>query len=110
MLSRASIKAEESAVNVPIRLLQGRAEDLSSIRDTSSAAASANTGIESGSVDKISMAFGIGYLSDQKLAFKEMRRVLRRPSGRVCILDSSLPAGEAHIAKFLRSILLILAP
>merc|ERR1712216_464702 len=99
----------DSGLRSFMRFLHGRAEDLTIASDIDAPAGPLG-GIESGSVDTIAMAFGIGYLADQKRAFREMRRVLRRPTGRICILDFALPAGEAPGAKIARELLMHLAP
>lgn len=110
MLQQAVSKVENAGLQGSVRFLHGRAEDLSAASDIDSNAPSSVSGIASGSVDKIAMAFGMRHISNPKRAMREIRRVLRRPSGRVCILDTSLPAGDATIAKVVRAILLRSVP
>jgi demethylmenaquinone methyltransferase/2-methoxy-6-polyprenyl-1,4-benzoquinol methylase len=45
-----------------------------------------------GSVDAVTIAFGLRNMADRRRALNEMRRVLRRPHGRLFVLEFSQPA------------------
>jgi demethylmenaquinone methyltransferase/2-methoxy-6-polyprenyl-1,4-benzoquinol methylase len=58
------------------------------------------SGVETASIDKVSMSFGIRNVPDRGLALREMARVLRKKSGsRVCILEFSLPDGSSTLSR-----------
>jgi demethylmenaquinone methyltransferase / 2-methoxy-6-polyprenyl-1,4-benzoquinol methylase len=44
-----------------------------------------------GSVDAVTIAFGLRNMADRQRALREMRRVLRRPHGRLFVLEFSQP-------------------
>lgn len=102
MLRRGVSKVEQEGLAGVVRLVKGDAQNLSSVRDIDAAGtlASPTAGVASGSIDKISMSFGIRNVPERKLALREMRRVLRsRASSRVCILEFSLPDGRTLLSK-----------
>jgi demethylmenaquinone methyltransferase/2-methoxy-6-polyprenyl-1,4-benzoquinol methylase len=45
-----------------------------------------------GTVDAVTIAFGLRNMADRRRALSEMRRVLRRPHGRLFVLEFSQPA------------------
>merc|ERR1712183_327604 len=71
----------------------------------------AEDGVQSGSVSKISMAFGIRNVPDRARAFREMRRALRpQSSSRVCILEFSLPNEDTLLSKAARKFITHVVP
>jgi len=48
--------------------------------------------LEDGSVDAVTIAFGLRNMADRRRALSEMRRVLRRPHGWLFVLEFSQPA------------------
>lgn len=103
MLEQGVSKANESSLHDYLHLYHGYAEDLSSLRKADSPTLEADsTSIADESVDKIAIAFGIRHISNLKQALKEIHRVLRRPSGRLCILDSSLSPDEGLLPDIMR--------
>merc|ERR1712066_468177 len=65
----------------------------------------------SGSIDKISMAFGIRNVPDRALALREMRRVLRKQDrSRVCILEFAIPSGDTPLSKVARAFITHVVP
>jgi len=101
MLRRGVSKAETRGLSGTVRLVKGDAQDLSSVQDVTAEGQVADPlgGVESGSIDKISMSFGIRNVPNRPKAFREMKRVLRSPNSRVCILEFSLPDGEKFLSK-----------
>eukprot|EP00419_Tripos_fusus_P022839 CAMPEP_0172713314 /NCGR_PEP_ID=MMETSP1074-20121228/62053_1 /TAXON_ID=2916 /ORGANISM="Ceratium fusus, Strain PA161109" /LENGTH=342 /DNA_ID=CAMNT_0013537385 /DNA_START=48 /DNA_END=1076 /DNA_ORIENTATION=+ len=102
MLRRGVAKVENQGLKGVVRLVKGDAQDLSEVRgiDAEGKLESLTLGVESQSVDKISMAFGIRNVPDRTLALREMRRVLRsKESSRVCILEFSLPDGSSFLSR-----------
>jgi len=105
MLRRGVSKVDNKGLTGVVRLVKGDAQDLSSIQgvDAAGAVSEPTSGAADESIDKISMSFGIRNVPNRGSALDEMRRVLRRrPSSRVCILEFSLPDGEAPLAKLAR--------
>jgi len=85
-----------------IHLHHGDAQDLSKVDSVMGASPelSALSEVASGSVDKVSMAFGIRNVPDRDRALKEIARVLRKEaSSRACILEFSLPDGSSTLSK-----------
>lgn len=104
MLRRGVEKVAKSGLPAGlVKLSKGDAQDLSAhsqVLDGEGGLAKEVAAMESDSVDKISMSFGIRNVPDRAKALREMRRVLRkRPSSRVCILEFSLPTGETPLAR-----------
>mmetsp|Transcript_87218 Transcript_87218/g.150564 ORF Transcript_87218/g.150564 Transcript_87218/m.150564 type:complete len:338 (+) Transcript_87218:26-1039(+) len=91
MLRQSASKVKADGLHEVLSLVRGDMQDMRNLHHTwldSSAA----TSIESESIDKISVAFGLRSLADRRRALREMRRVLRsRPGSRVCILETVLP-------------------
>lgn len=91
MLRQSASKIKTEGLHEVLSLARGDMQDMRNLHHTwldSSAA----TSIESESIDKVSVAFGLRSLADRRRAFREMRRVLRsRPGSRVCILETVLP-------------------
>lgn len=95
-------KVEQSGFDGFMRLVLGDAQDMSSVRGINAAGklTAPATGMATGTVDKVSMAFGIRNVPDRAKAIREMKRVLRAsPSSRVCILEFSLPTGQTLLSK-----------
>merc|ERR1712232_1493003 len=68
-------------------------------------------GVETGTIDKISMAFGIRNVPDRSLALKEMRRVLRnKERSRVCILEFAIPSGKTLLSQVARAFITHVIP
>lgn len=102
MLQRGVGKAEAAGLGSVVRLSKGDAQNLSSVRllDATGALSGQGSEVASGSLDKISMAFGIRNVPDRSRALREMHRVMRKsPSSRVCILEFSLPSGETLLSR-----------
>lgn len=101
MLRRGVSKAEDRGLGGTVRLVKGDAQDLTSVQDVTAEGAVADPlgGVESRSIDKISMSFGIRNVPNRPKAFREMKRVLRSPGSKVCILEFSLPDGEKLLSK-----------
>lgn len=112
MLRRGVSKAETRGLNRTVRLVKGDAQDLSQVQDVTAEGQVADSfgGVDTGSVDKISMSFGIRNVPDRPKAFREMRRVLRSPSSRVCILEFSLPDGEKLLSKVAKAFITHVVP
>jgi len=113
MLRRGVVKAEHQGLEGVVRLVKGDAQDLSSVRgiDAQGTLAAPSAGVASGSIDKISMAFGIRNVPDRARALREMRRVLRnRPSSRVCILELALPDGKSLLSRVARGFITNVVP
>eukprot|EP00442_Polarella_glacialis_P055458 CAMPEP_0115164538 /NCGR_PEP_ID=MMETSP0227-20121206/73090_1 /TAXON_ID=89957 /ORGANISM="Polarella glacialis, Strain CCMP 1383" /LENGTH=316 /DNA_ID=CAMNT_0002576905 /DNA_START=22 /DNA_END=972 /DNA_ORIENTATION=+ len=97
MLRRGVSKVESRGLTGVVRLVKGDAQDLSMVQgiDAAGSVSEPSPGAGDGSVDKISMSFGIRNVPDRTKALREMRRVLKnRPTSRVCILEFSLPSFE----------------
>lgn len=102
MLRRGVSKTETGGLGGTVRLVQGDAQDLTSVRDIDAqgAVSEPREGVGTASIDKVSMSFGIRNVPDRPKAFREMKRVLRKqPKSRVCILEFSLPDGEKLLSK-----------
>lgn len=100
MLRRSAMKADALGLRRAMRLVQGRAEDMNSVRDLGSNGEfeATSEGIASQSVDKVSLAFGLRELQDRGAALRELRRALRKtPQSRVCVLDATLPAASSDL-------------
>lgn len=113
MLRRGVAKVESQGLEGVVRLVKGDAQDLSEVRgiDAKGKLDSPTSGVESQTVDKISMAFGIRNVPDRSLALQEMRRVLRsRDSSRVCILEFSLPDGSSFLSRLARKFITHVVP
>jgi len=113
MLRRGVSKVENQGLKGVVRLVKGDAQDLSEVRgiDAEGKLDSPTGGVESQSVDKISMAFGIRNVPDRSLALREMRRVLRsKDSSRVCILEFSLPDGSSFLSRLARKFITHVVP
>mmetsp|Transcript_42402 Transcript_42402/g.76119 ORF Transcript_42402/g.76119 Transcript_42402/m.76119 type:complete len:330 (-) Transcript_42402:45-1034(-) len=105
MLRRGVSKVDNKGLTGVVRLVKGDAQDLSSIQgiDAAGAVSEPTAGAADESIDKITMSFGIRNVPNRGSALQEMRRVLRkRPSSRVCILEFSIPNGEAPLSKLAR--------
>lgn len=108
MLRHGVAKLEGKGLNGVVQLLHGNAQDLSSLRNVETGSA---LSIDSESVDKISMSFGIRNMPNCTLAFREMRRALsRKQSSRVCILDFTLPSGNSFLSRVARGLATYLVP
>eukprot|EP00931_Biecheleriopsis_adriatica_P048566 TRINITY_DN28074_c0_g1_i1.p1 TRINITY_DN28074_c0_g1~~TRINITY_DN28074_c0_g1_i1.p1 ORF type:complete len:349 (+),score=62.86 TRINITY_DN28074_c0_g1_i1:63-1049(+) len=113
MLRRGVSKVDSGGLAGIVRLVKGDAQDLSSVQsiDAAGSVSSPSAGAEDGSVDKITMSFGIRNVPDRARALREMRRVLRkRPTSRVCILELSLPAGDTPLSKVARAFINYVVP
>jgi demethylmenaquinone methyltransferase/2-methoxy-6-polyprenyl-1,4-benzoquinol methylase len=113
MLRRGVAKVESQGLKGVIKLVKGDAQDLAEVRgiDAEGKLDSPTSGVESHSVDKISMAFGIRNVPDRSLALREMRRVLRsKASSRVCILEFSLPDGSSFLSRLARKFITHVVP
>eukprot|EP00397_Hematodinium_sp_SG-2012_P059484 GEMP01076298.1.p1 GENE.GEMP01076298.1~~GEMP01076298.1.p1 ORF type:complete len:228 (+),score=46.64 GEMP01076298.1:349-1032(+) len=103
MLRIGQVKVEKAGL--PVALYFGDAQNLTTVSPLPESKALGMQGIADGSVDKISIAFGIRNVKDRLRALKEMRRVLKRnENSRVCILEFNLPdpnVGFVHkLARF----------
>lgn len=113
MLRRGVAKVEGRGLQGLVRLVKGDAQDLGSVRgiDAAGALAEPTAGVESDSIDKISMSFGIRNVPDRSKALGEMRRVLRKKeSSQVCILEFSLPDGEKFLSKVAKAFITQVVP
>jgi len=102
MPRRGVEKVKSAHLEALVHLHQGDAQNLSSIDSVmgSPVVAGALTGLETSSIDKVSMSFGIRNVPDRSLALQEMLRVLRKSdTSRVCILEFSLPDGSSTLSK-----------
>jgi len=102
MLRRGVQKVLDVGLEDVIHLHQGDAQNLSTVESvmTEPPVLGALRGIDSASVDKVTMSFGIRNVPDRDLALREMGRVLRKAaSSRVCILEFSLPDGSSSLSK-----------
>jgi len=105
MLRRGASKVELRGLEGVVRLAKGDAQNLTSVRgiDATGALAPPTAGVAAGSIDKISMAFGIRNVPDRDRALREMRRALRGgPSNRVCILEFAVPDGKTLLSQAAR--------
>lgn len=106
MLRRGVAKVENSGLPPGfVTLSQGDAQDLSAYTPLDSSGSTLKTvgSLQAGSVDKISISFGIRNVPDRVKALREMRRVLsKRPSSRVCILEFSLPSSDQLLSRVAR--------
>ncbi|CAE7302259.1 ubiE [Symbiodinium sp. CCMP2592] len=113
MLRRGVSKVESSGLDQVVRLVKGDAQDLTSVQgiDAAGTVADPSAGAATGSIDKISMSFGIRNVPDRSKALAEMRRVMRKKdSSRVCILELSLPSGETFLSKVARGFITHVVP
>ncbi|CAE7949590.1 ubiE, partial [Symbiodinium sp. KB8] len=113
MLRRGVAKVESSGLDHVVRLVKGDAQDLTSVQgiDAAGTVADPSAGAATGSIDKISMSFGIRNVPDRPKALAEMRRVMRKKdSSRVCILELSLPSGETFLSKVARGFITHVVP
>lgn len=102
MLRHGVDKVGDSGLADVVTLSQGDAQDLSghNVVMADGNLSSKIGSIESGSIDKISMSFGIRNVPDRAKALREMRRVLKKEaSSNVCILEFSLPSGGTFLSK-----------
>jgi len=104
MLRRGVSKVVDHGLTGIVRLVKGDAQDLSETSNIdANGVTSPSTGIETNSLDKISMSFGIRNVPTRMKALQEMRRVLRpSPTSRVCILEFSLPSGSSLLSQTAR--------
>lgn len=96
-----------------VRLVKGDAQNLNTVRNVSvlGLLAEPEAGVATGSIDKISMAFGIRNVPDRSLALREMRRVLRKQDrSRVCILEFAIPSGETFLSSIARAFITHVIP
>lgn len=107
MLCRAAGKARKKSLGDRFRVLKGDAQDLTTVEGvTSSCGLEPAKPIAENSFDKVAVAFGIRDVADSTAALRQMRRVLsKRPSSRVCIVEYSLPTGDALISRIARRII-----
>jgi len=101
MLRRGVEKVDERVMTGIVHLVKGDAQNLSTIQaiDAQGRLSKPSEGVATGSIDKISMSFGIRNVPDRAKALREMRRALRsRESSRVCILEFSLPSGQSLLS------------
>mmetsp|Transcript_24205 Transcript_24205/g.50312 ORF Transcript_24205/g.50312 Transcript_24205/m.50312 type:complete len:344 (+) Transcript_24205:139-1170(+) len=113
MLRRGVAKVELQGLEGVVRLVKGDAQNLTTVRgiDAEGTLASPTAGVASGSIDKISMSFGIRNVPVRARALREMRRVLRsRPSSRVCILEFALPDGKSLLSRIARTFITHVVP
>jgi len=96
-----------------VRLVKGDAQNLNTVRNITIEGdlADPTDGVATGSIDKISMAFGIRNVPDRSLALREMRRVLRKQDrSRVCILEFAIPSGETFLSGIARAFITHVIP
>jgi demethylmenaquinone methyltransferase/2-methoxy-6-polyprenyl-1,4-benzoquinol methylase len=101
MLRRGVEKVDERVMTGIVRLVKGDAQNLSTVQgiDALGRLSKPSEGVADGSIDKISMSFGIRNVPDRAKALREMRRSLRsRDASRVCILEFSLPSGQSLLS------------
>mmetsp|Transcript_42407 Transcript_42407/g.95710 ORF Transcript_42407/g.95710 Transcript_42407/m.95710 type:complete len:339 (-) Transcript_42407:152-1168(-) len=113
MLRRGVAKVEDRGFKGVMRLVKGDAQNLTEVRgiDKEGTLAAPSAGVASGSIDKISMSFGIRNVPDRARAFREMRRALRgRASSRVCILEFSLPDGSTFLSRVAKAFITHVVP
>jgi len=113
MLRRGVAKVEERGMTGVVRLVKGDAQNLSQVSgiDAQGQLSEPSAGVATGSIDKISMSFGIRNVPDRAKALSEMRRVLRnKESSRVCILEFSLPSGQSLMSGLVRSFITYVVP
>lgn len=113
MLRRGVAKVEEGRMSGVVKLVKGDAQDLSEVRgiDAQGKLSDPGAGVATGSIDKISMSFGIRNVPDRAKALREMRRVLRsKESSRVCILEFSLPTGQSALSRLARMFITQVVP
>jgi len=113
MLRRGVAKVEGQGLDGMVRLVKGDAQDLTSVRgiDAAGVLTEPMDGVAAGSIDKISMSFGIRNVPDRAKAFREMKRVLRKQdTSRVCILEFSLPDGEKFLSKVAKTFITKVVP
>lgn len=113
MLRRGVAKVEQQGMDGIVRLVKGDAQDLTTVRliDVAGTLSPPGDGVADGSIDKISMSFGIRNVPDRAKAFREMRRVLRRrPSSKVCILEFALPSGASFLSQVARRFITHVVP
>jgi len=97
MLRHGVEKVNQSGLSNVVSLSMGDAQDLSSHTGVVSSQVGS---IASGTIDKISMSFGIRNVPDRAKALREMHRVLKKQdSSKVCILEFSLPSGKTFLSK-----------
>jgi len=95
-------KIRDVSLENVIHLHQGDAQNLSSVASVMGepTVLGGLEGLATGSIDKISMSFGIRNVPDRSKALREMVRVLKKTeSSRVCILEFSLPDGSTTLSK-----------
>mmetsp|Transcript_41721 Transcript_41721/g.75764 ORF Transcript_41721/g.75764 Transcript_41721/m.75764 type:complete len:333 (+) Transcript_41721:78-1076(+) len=105
MLRIGVSKVEGQGMKGVVRLVKGDAQNLTEVQgiDAAGTLAEPTAGIATGSIDKISMAFGIRNVPDRARALREMRRVLKSSTAsRVCILELSLPPGDSFLPRLAR--------
>lgn len=102
MLRRGVQKIRDVSLEKLIHLHQGDAQNLTSVSSVMGepTVLGGLEGVATGSVDKISMSFGIRNVPDRSKALREMVRVLKKSeTSRVCILEFSLPDGSSTLSK-----------
>lgn len=105
MLRRGVSKVEQKGLAPLVRLVKGDAQDMTEVRgiDAEGTLSAPESVLADGSIDKISMSFGIRNVPDRQRALVEMRRVLKgAPSNRVCILEFAIPDGSTFLSKTAR--------
>lgn len=102
MLKVGVQKVHDKNLQHVVRLVKGDAQDLREVQviDMNGDVAEKSPGLAEGTVDKISMSFGIRNVPDRTKAVKEMVRMLRRSEqSRVCILELSQPTGDNFFSR-----------
>lgn len=112
MLRVGLAKIQQAELGQIVRLVKGDAQDLNKVRNiTWESIEDPTAGVATGSIDKISMAFGIRNVPDRALALREMRRVIRNePRSRICILEFALPSGTTPLSQLARAFIKHLVP
>jgi len=113
MLRRGVEKVDERVMTGIVHLVKGDAQNLSTVQtiDSRGRLSKPSEGVATGSIDKISMSFGIRNVPDRASALREMRRSLRsKDSSRVCILEFALPSGQSLLSLTARAFITHVVP
>mmetsp|Transcript_9139 Transcript_9139/g.20237 ORF Transcript_9139/g.20237 Transcript_9139/m.20237 type:complete len:328 (+) Transcript_9139:172-1155(+) len=101
MLREGVVKVEAAKMGHIITLNKGDAQDMTWYTPLNSKGGLEETkpGVDTGSINKISMSFGVRNVPNRLKAFHEMKRVLK-PSekSRVCILEFSMPPKDTMLS------------
>lgn len=103
MLRHGVQKVQDAGLQDVIHLHYGDAQNLSRVESVmvgSNDAAASLQDLATGSVNKVSMAFGIRNVPNRDLALQEIARVLKKDKeSRACILEFSLPDGSSALSR-----------